>query len=133
MSDWSSDVCSSDLPRAGTISLPGQKRFNSFTPRVALDYQVTPDMLLYVSWSKGFKSGTYNLGTLGNPVNPEKVSAFEGGIKSTLFDRRLRLNVAGFSYDYTDLQAGKVESTSTVHENAATETIYGAEVERQTR
>ena len=120
-------------PPVGTISLPGQKRFNSFTPRVALDYQVTPDMLLYASWSKGFKSGTYNLGTLGNPVNPEKVSAFEGGIKSTLFDRRLRLNVAGFYYDYTDLQVGKVESTSTVLENAATATIYGAEVEIQAR
>src|SRR3546814_921577 len=90
-------------------------------------------MLLYASWSKGFKSGTYNLGTLGNPVNPEKVSAFEGGIKSTLFDRRLRLNVAGFYYDYTDLQVGKVESTSTVLENAATATIYGAEVEIQAR
>src|SRR3546814_17135411 len=113
MSDWSSDVCSSDLPRAGTISLPGQKRFNSFTPRVALDYQVTPDMLLYASWSKGFKSGTYNLGTLGNPVNPEQVSAFEGGIKSTLFDRRLRLNVPGFSYAYTYLLLGKVDRQST--------------------
>src|SRR3546814_1223232 len=62
-----------------------------------------------------------------------KVSAFEGGIKSTLFDRRLRLNVAGFYYDYTDLQVGKVESTSTVLENAATATIYGAEVELQAR
>src|SRR3546814_15585743 len=125
MSDWSSDVCSSDLPRAGTISLPGQKRFNSFTPRVALDYQVTPDMLLYASWSKGFKSGTYNLGTPGNPVNPEKVSAFEGGIKSTLFDRRLRLNVAGFYYDSTCLQVCKVEITSTFLANPSPPTIYG--------
>src|SRR3546814_18894741 len=103
MSDWSSDVCSSDLPRAGTISLPGQKRFNSFTPRVALDYQVTPDMLLYASWSKGFKSGTYNLVTLGNPLNPEKVSAFSGVIKSTLFDRRLRFHFAVFYYFYSVL------------------------------
>src|SRR3546814_11112184 len=75
-------------------------------------------MLLYAAWSKGFKSGTYNRDTLGNPVNPEKVSAFEGGIKSTLFDRRLRLNVAGFYSDYTDLQVGKVESTSTVLERS---------------
>tara|TARA_R110000782_G_C14819243_1_gene413906 strand:+ start:4455 stop:6731 length:2277 start_codon:yes stop_codon:yes gene_type:complete len=120
-------------PPAGTISLPGEEKFNSFTPRVALDYQVAPSVMLYGSWSKGFKSGTYNLGTLGNPVNPEKVSAFEGGIKSSLFDRRLRLNVAGFYYDYTDLQVGKVESTSTVLENAANATIYGAEVEMQAK
>src|SRR3546814_18725832 len=63
----------------------------------------------------------------------EKVSSFEGGIESTLFGRRLRLNVAGFYYDYTDLQVGKVESTSTVLENAATATIHGAEVEIQAR
>ncbi|KKC24172.1 TonB-dependent receptor [Sphingomonas sp. SRS2] len=120
-------------PPAGTISQPGSERFNSFTPRIALDYQVTPDVLLYASWSKGFKSGTYSLGTLSPPVNPEKVSAFEGGMKSTLFDRRVRLNLAGFYYKYSDLQVGKVEDQSTVLENAATATIYGLEAELQVR
>ncbi len=120
-------------PPTGTLSLPGQKKFNSFTPRVALDYQITPSVMLYGSWSKGFKSGTFNLGTFGKPVNPEKVSAFEAGIKSSLFDRRLRLNVAGFYYDYADLQVGKVSTNSTVLENAANATIYGAEIEMQAK
>lgn len=107
------------------------KRFNSFTPKIALDYQLTPSVLLYASWSKGFKSGTYSLGSFIPPVNPEKVSAVEGGMKATLFDRRLRLNLAGFYYDYTDLQVGKVVGQITVLENAATARIYGLEAEAQ--
>lgn len=105
------------------------KRFKSFTPRVALDYQATPDVLVYGSWSKGFKSGTYNLGTGQAPVDPEKVSAFEAGLKSTLLDRHLRLNLAGFYYKYKDLQVGKVVNTVLNLENAATAKIYGLEAE----
>jgi iron complex outermembrane receptor protein len=116
---------------AGAASIVRDKRFNSFTPKVALDYQVTRDVLLYASWSKGFKSGTYSLGSFTPPVNPEKVSAFEGGIKSSLFNRRVRLNIAGFYYDYTDLQIGKVVDTLTILENAATAKIYGVEAELQ--
>ena len=113
----------------GLTTLDRSKTWDAFTPRVALDYQATPDMLLYVSWSKGFKSGTFNLGGLQPPVDPEKVSAFEAGVKSTWFDRRLRLNLAGFYYDYKDLQIGKVVGSSLVLENAASATIYGLESE----
>ncbi|GGD77307.1 TonB-dependent receptor [Croceicoccus mobilis] len=105
------------------------KRWKSFTPRVAIDYQVTPDALLYASWSKGFKSGTYNLGALQDPVVPERISAFEAGVKSQLFNRRLRLNLAGFYYDYKDLQIGKVVGAQLALENAATAEIYGLEAE----
>ncbi|WP_235538656.1 TonB-dependent receptor [Sphingomonas sp. Root710] len=117
-------------------TLDRSKRFKSFTPRVAVDYQMTPDVLLYASWSKGFKSGTYSLGAGTPPVDPEKVSAFEAGIKSQLFDRRLRLNLAGFYYDYKDLQVGKVVGTTSATlqlENAATATIYGLEAEFEAR
>ena len=115
------------------ITLDRSKRFNAFTPRLAIDYQATPDTLLYASWSRGFKAGTFNLGALQPPVDPEKVSAFEAGLKSSLFDRRLRLNLAGFLYDYTDLQVGKVVGQTLRLENAATATIYGLEAEIQAR
>ena len=108
-------------------------KFKKFTPRIALDYQVTPDVLLYASWSKGFKAGTYNLGTLDNGVNPENISAFEAGVKSSFLDRRLRLNLAGFYYDYKDLQVGKVAANLLVLENAATAKIYGLEAELQAK
>lgn len=125
----------------GVLSVPQfvldrSKRFKSFTPKIGLDYQVTPDTLLYASWSKGFKAGTYSLGALIPPVDPEKVSAFEAGIKSSLLDRRLRLNLAGFHYDYKNLQIGKVIGGTTATlalENAATAKIYGLEAEFQAR
>nr|WP_087574655.1 TonB-dependent receptor [Sphingomonas sp. CDS-1] len=128
-------------PYVGQFATPStildrSKRFKSFTPRIALDYQATPDVLLYASWSRGFKAGTYSLGAGTPAVDPEKVSAFEGGIKSQLWDRRLRLNLAGFYYDYKDLQIGKVVGTTNatlVLENAATATIYGAEAELQAK
>ena len=109
------------------------RRFNSFTPKIGLDYQVTPDVLIYGSWSKGFKAGTYNLGVLQPPVSPEKISAFEAGIKSSLFDRRLTANVAGFYYDYKDLQVSKLNGQTIQLENAANAEIYGLEVELQAR
>lgn len=110
-------------------TLDRSKRFNSFTPRIAIDYQATPDVLLYASWSKGFKAGTYSLGAGAPPVNPEKVTAYEAGIKSQLLDRKVRLNLAGFYYDYKDLQLGKLRNAVLVLENAATAKIYGLEAE----
>jgi len=109
------------------------RRFNSFTPRVALDYQVTSSVLAYASYSKGFKAGTYNLGGLQPAVRPEKVDAYEAGLKSTLFDKRLRLNLAGFYYKYSDLQVGKVTGQLLLLENAANATIYGLETELAAR
>src|SRR3546814_19184383 len=68
---------------------------------------------LYVSYNRGYKSGGFNLldvGALNRPTghvspsyNPEIVDAYEVGLKSDLFDRRLRLNVAAFYYDYKDI------------------------------
>ena len=112
-------------------TLNRDKTFYAFTPRVALDYQITPSVLAYASWSKGFKSGTYNLGALQPAVDPEKVTAYETGVKSTLLDRRLRVNLAGFYYDYSNLQVSKVVGQNIVLENAASATIYGLEAEVQ--
>jgi iron complex outermembrane recepter protein len=105
------------------------KTFTSFTPKAGLEYNIDPDSLFYLSYSKGFKAGTYNLGGASPPLKPEKVDAYEAGIKSTLFDRRVRANVAGFYYNYKDLQVGKVQNLQLVLENAATAKIYGVEGE----
>lgn len=103
--------------------------FTAFTPKIGIDYDLAPDTLIYASFSKGFKAGTYNLGNASPPLDPEKVDAFEAGLKATLFDRRFRANIAGFYYDYKDLQVGKVSNLQLVLENAATATIYGLEGE----
>ena len=86
-----------------------QNTYKKFTPKAGLDFKITPDVLLYASYSKGFKAGGYNgqagtIGELATPFKPQVTTAYEAGIKSTLFDRKLRLNIAGFWNDIKDRQ-----------------------------
>ena len=105
--------------------------FTAFTPKVGVDFDLAEHTMIYASFSRGFKSGTYGLGDLAPALRPERVTAYEGGIKSTLFDDRLRVNLAGFFYSYKDLQVNRVVNTVTILENAATARIYGMESEIQ--
>jgi iron complex outermembrane receptor protein len=100
----------------------------AFTPRMLFEFDLG-DRLAYASASRGFKSGGINLGGLQPPVKPELVWAYEIGVKADTLDRRLRTHLAGFYYDYTDLQVGQVRNSVLVLENAATATIYGVEAE----
>jgi iron complex outermembrane recepter protein len=76
--------------------------------RAAVNYRFSPEFLAYASLSTGFKGGGSNPRPFNAaqliPFNPEKVTAYELGFKSDLLDRRVRLNVAAFLNDYTDLQ-----------------------------
>lgn len=90
--------------------------FKDFLPKVSLDYQVTPQILTYASYSEGFKAGGYNglagsVAELTSPFAPQKVKAYEIGVKSEFFDRRLRLNVSAFINDYVGLQQQLVSDT----------------------
>jgi iron complex outermembrane receptor protein len=81
--------------------------WSNFSPRVVVDYKFTPAIMGYASYSKGFKSGgfnAFNASPASTSFKPEQISAIELGLKSDLFDRRLRLNLAAFDYDYTNLQ-----------------------------
>jgi iron complex outermembrane receptor protein len=119
------------LNRAGQIITGGgpfAQKFTSdpFTWRVALDHQFTSDVLGYVSWNRGFKSGGYNLSSPGSaPFFPEHVDAYELGLKSEFLDHRLRLNLAGFYYDYTDLQVALALAGAQFFRNAAAARNYG--------
>ncbi|KRB80643.1 hypothetical protein ASE00_16510 [Sphingomonas sp. Root710] len=125
--------CGKGLPTigyAGTgVTCRPKETFKAFTPKLGVDYQVTPQTLLYASYTRGFKSGTFNLGVVQDAVRPEKLDDFELGVKSTLMDGRLRANVAGFYYNYKDVQAYNGLPTQTYLENAATAKIYGVETE----
>jgi len=103
--------------------------FSSFTPKAGVDFDLAARTLIYASYSQGFKSGTYNLGSAGPPIRPEKVDAYEAGLKTTSADGIFRANIAGFYYNYKDLQVGKVEGQLVVLENAAAARIYGTEGE----
>jgi iron complex outermembrane recepter protein len=107
--------------------------YNSTTPKVGLNYQLTPDTLLYVSATKGFKSGGTNYAAtnrLGLTFKPETIWSYEAGVKSDWFEHRLRLNLTGFIYDYNDLQVQSLIAPGiTSIGNAATARIKGLELE----
>ena len=77
--------------------------------RADIDYQWTPSIMTYVSWSTGFKGG----GITPRPYYPQQVTGFgqetlkssEAGLKSQWFDNRLRANLAVFYEDYYGYQA----------------------------
>ena len=78
--------------------------------RISLDYRFSPEVLAYATVSTGFKGGgvtarpfTAKQATNGT-FDPETLTAYEAGIKTDLFDRRLRLNVSGFYNNYKNIQ-----------------------------
>lgn len=83
--------------------------WSDFSPKIALNYTVNENILLYGSWSEGFRSGGFNLRhpdpTSSAAYEPEKLTAYELGFKSDLFDNKLRLNGAIFRNETTDFQA----------------------------
>jgi outer membrane receptor protein involved in Fe transport len=101
------------------------------TWRISLDRDVTDDVIAYASYNRGFKSGGFNIRDPSNPPYfPEKLDAYEVGFKSTLFDRAARLNVAGFYYDYSNLQVPRFGSNGTLTVlNGAKARIYGLDAD----
>ncbi|HEX8125155.1 MAG TPA: TonB-dependent receptor [Allosphingosinicella sp.] len=107
-----------------TSDFTGSKTFKQFTPRASISFTPDENNNLYASYSKGFKGGGFDPRGLstqapdlnGNKVReaseifdyflfePEKVTSYEIGYKTSMFDRRLRLAVAGFYADYKDVQ-----------------------------
>jgi len=102
------------------------------TYRLAIRQELTDDMSVYASYNRGFKAGTYSMSAFENDsVKPQTIDAFEVGIKSEWFDRRLRLNGAAFYYEIEDYQvrAAPGVGADTILLNAADVEIKGLEIE----
>jgi len=118
------------IPGVSGVPIDTGKHWSAFTPKVSIEHHPADDVLLYASVGRGFKSGTFQAGTLNPAINPEYVTSYELGIKSTLAGGRVRANVAAFYYDYTDLQVTTVRpGPLVVVENAASARIDGLEAE----
>lgn len=119
------------FPLAGlNLNYAESLSFNALTPRFVLEYQPREDLNFYASATRGFKSGGFSL--LDNPLNAfdaEKVWAYEVGMKSQFANDRVRFNLAGFLYDYTDQQLSQVTNLATLTSNAGSSTIWGIEGE----
>ena len=91
----------------GTVlPIPGDGDLSSdrVTWRLAIDADLAENSLFYASVSTGYKAGGFNSGIQPNLYDPETITAYEAGIKNEFLDRRLRLNLTGFYYDYSNYQ-----------------------------
>lgn len=117
-----------DYRRSFAPGAPAEESWKRPTWRLSYSHQFTPAVMGYLSYNRGYKSGVFN--TLFGPptaVNPEKVDSFELGVKSELFDRRVRFNVAGFYTDFRNIQvrAQLPGNIGVSLQNAASARIYG--------
>jgi iron complex outermembrane receptor protein len=103
------------------------KIFDKPTWRLALDHHFTPDVMGYVSYNRGFKSGGFNDALLPTlEFSPEVLDAYETGLNTTVLDRHLSLDVAGFYYKYKNIQAFQYfENGSAFVYNAGAAQLYG--------
>lgn len=122
----------SDDP-ADNIAIDDGKTWKAFTPKFGVEYDLMKDTLTYASVTRGFKSGTFNVGQDNPAIDPEKIWAYEVGFKSRLFDHRMELTGAAFYYDYTDLQVNKILGLQTLTTNAASAKDMGFELAATTR
>ena len=117
------------------VGYPTHLETTQFTPRVALQYQFTPDVMTYVSATKGFQGGGWNGLTGANPVDfnnfgPETVWSYEAGVRSTITNR-LRINATVFYQDVKGYQllSDNPHTNSFDTSNAADLYAYGAEAD----
>lgn len=121
--------------------------FENVSPKVSLDYALTPDVMIYGLASRGFKSGGFNIRAnttavprSGEPFDDEVVDSYEIGSKMSLLDQRLFLNLAYFHNKYEDIQLSVFTSYTLPNgsqsffgdfTNAGAGTVQGIEVEYQ--
>jgi iron complex outermembrane receptor protein len=107
--------------------------------KIGFDYHFSDSMMGYASYSTGFKAGAFDvraqavlLGTGDFPVAPEELTAYEIGFKSEFLERRMKLNLAAFYYDWEDLQVfATVPGIGPAFLNLPESTIIGQELEWQ--
>ena len=109
---------------ATATNFTGKANFKRFTPRASLSWKVTPDTMVYASYSKGFKGGGFDPRGGGNLApdtdqdgvrsydeiynfllfQPETVESYEVGLKGSLADRRITYAIAGYYMPYKNVQ-----------------------------
>ena len=129
---------------AGVLDMTGQAPFrddydaSDVTPKIGLNVYVNENVMLYGSYSAGFKSGGFNVDFVQTleelPYDEETSDSFEIGLKSTFADGRVRLNLAAFDTTFDDFQVQQFQQLSpTVSRiaisNAAEANTQGIELE----
>ena len=129
----------------GATGLPGPQRFrqrtqkfDEITGRAVIDWKVTPDNLVYASYSRGYKSGGINPGLqivipgVTEDFGPELIDSFEIGSKNSFGNGALQLNLTAFYYKYKGLQLSRIVARTSLNDNIDAN-IYGFEAEAVVR
>lgn len=85
-----------------------RRRDKRLMPSVGAQYDVTPDVMAYATFSTGFKAGGFGGTNVIESYGPESVRAYEVGVKGSLFDHALDVTLAAFRSDYRDLQEATI-------------------------
>ena len=104
------------------------------TGRAILDWKPTQGVMVYASYSHGYRAGTFNGLAYGSAnqvyfVKPESVDAGEVGLKSRFLNNTLQVNLSGFYYKYTGQQGQVVDATATANLISLNGKLYGMEAE----
>ncbi len=107
--------------------------FSEVTGRAVVDFQATPDNLLYASYSRGYKSGGINpplqpIFQVAESFGPENIDAFEIGSKNTIGNGVMQLNATAFYYKYKNLQLSRIIARTSVNDTIDAN-IWGVELE----
>lgn len=136
------------MPIPGPPVLPsqGRRNFEDVSFRFGLEYDASPDNLLYASVATGYKAGGFNVGLppinpgdRPNTYDPENMTAYTIGSKNSFAGNRVRLNVEAWYWDYRDVQqvqfgfVNPVPAFALVTYNAAKQESYGVELDGSLR
>ncbi|MFM5914661.1 MAG: TonB-dependent receptor [Chakrabartia godavariana] len=125
------DVVSTPIPRTDL-----EYETNNVSGKFGLDYRLSADVLAYATFSRGYRSPSFNAQAFFAPAEAgsaasETINAYELGLKSELADRSAVLNLAAFYYDYHNQQFISVDPATAAANliNIPKSRIYGAEAE----
>lgn len=125
------------FPPFATVTNSGSQDFDggSVTGRVSLDYSPSDDVLLYASYNRGTRNGTYNIVRPDRaPTDKEKVDAFEIGSKMEFAEGDMTLNVAAYYYAYDNKQLNSFfEPGPPSQFNGPSSEVYGLDVDLMLR
>ena len=127
-------------PMSADFSIRVSDSWTEFTPKASLEWRFGEGKMAYISAAKGFKGGGWQ-GVAANAAlatvvyEPETAWTNEIGVKTELFDSRLRLNVAAFYTDFKNLQVELLDDVNLVLilENASDAKIEGLEIEMEAK
>ena len=133
------ELAETQAPVAGIYDKSFSKDFSNTSGKLTLGYDISDDVYSYVTYSTGYKSGTFNgdfydtVNNTGDLLKPEKMKNLEAGIKADI-NPRLRINAGVFRYQYQDMHVSSLfvrpnGSVVSRIQNAGRATRYGGELE----